>query len=195
MTVSTTRTSTHTRRSQVFAVLLLVFMYVVQPALVIAQSSCADTGCSSTSEDCCCVKEAQPEAPVVSEPSCCSQREQRGETSEGHREPLAQPSAEGCECRTDSTPAPTPEPALPLGAKDELNESSASEWLRIHSAVFTKLPCELPEGLQPPGRVMKQPAPGVVADSPAPRVSRAGAWTLLLRGVSGLLAVIAVSRS
>ena len=168
---ATVRASKGATRSQRFAMVLFVLLTMAQPVLGLVGARSSDGGCGAASQACCCALPA--EAPVQ-----------------------ATPDAGGCSCRADPLPVQRTDPAIAPRAGGATGEGSASEWVRVHAELFAHtlggppgafLPPEL--GGEPPGAVASrrgEPCPG--------RAPCASAWTLLTRGVGGLLAVLSVAR-
>jgi len=188
MSAPYTRVSKRATRSQSFVVVLLVLMYMAQPALALLGLQCADHSCGAVSEHCCCEGPAEPAA---SEDGCCSDEQPKPALPDS-------PSAdEECGCRADPTPLPQPDPAVPPRAGDATGDGSPAEWLRVHAEIFSQILTGPPGAHLPPGvrfgNAGRVPPPGT-GDPSAGCVLSAGAWTLLMRGVSGFLALLSVAR-
>ncbi len=193
MSTKITRPTQRARRSQVFAVVLLVFLYVAQPALALFGAGCGGSDCGSASSDCCCEGPEEAATLPTSGESCCSTSPSVPDASkEANTHGLASP--EACDCQSDSNPLP--EPALPPGKSDSKACESPADWVRMHAEQFASIALELPGRAAPPGGVSGM-AGGLAfgPHSSTPQASSASAWALLTRGIQGLLALLSLARN
>ncbi|MFT7669209.1 MAG: hypothetical protein ACI8X5_001909 [Planctomycetota bacterium] len=178
-----------TRRGLSLGVLLLVLIHITQPAL--AFLGAAKNGCSGFEVDCCCSVDGVPQQAAL-QSSCCE--EGQTDSEEDHLLPL-----EGdCDCRTIPLPIPSQDPLLPPERTEGLRENALSHWVRVHAESFAN------QLWGPPGAscaagfesgVHRYPRVSEVNVGPLESHEwGARAWVLLVRGVSGLLAVLSVVR-
>jgi hypothetical protein len=186
MSTAHTKNSRVNRRSQVFAVLLLAFIYIGQPALAFVAAGSVVAPCQAQGEECCCVEKVDVATPAK---SCCSSGDSAGEEH-------GQEKSKQCDCRIGSGEIPEQAPALPLERNSSAGESMLCEWLRVHSELFGTVECG-PTSMLACASARDgtdDSVPRVAGVGVARQVSSVSAWTLMRRGVAGFLAVLSVSR-
>lgn len=190
-----TSVSKRATRSQNFAVVLLVFLYMAQPAFALVGLLCSDQSCSEASEQCCCEGPAELPAgfpaEVVLEDTCCDEEQQVPTLGDGS---LA---LQDCSCQVEPTPLPQSDPALPLRVSDAAGDCLSRDWLQAQAQIHSRLSTG-PPGANLPAWVgtgtLGVVPPSEVDGSSACRAKSVGAWALATRGVGGFLAVLSVAR-
>ncbi|MFT5050936.1 MAG: hypothetical protein ACI8QZ_002342 [Chlamydiales bacterium] len=191
MNVTSTISSRRTARGQALVAVLLVFIFIAQPALAMFAVGCPDATCAMESDGCCCSVEVTPVA--TPETSCCTAEEPNPSIPDG-------PSVRSCECGLDSVPVPLPDLMLTSSVSGENGQGSYPDlehWIRGHAESFARLLSGPPRfrsaGSEHLG-VGKVPPPVGASCALAGEVPSVHAWSLLTRGVARFLAVLSVAR-
>jgi hypothetical protein len=168
--------------------LLVLLVHLAQPALAGLLSACEEHACGSVTTAGCCCEEALAPEPETAEDGCCAEPD-----------PDPRPAPEACSCRADPPPAPDPLPALPLGGSELAGERAPEALVRLYARIsWQSLGAPLgapPESREDQGARGRPGSAGAPGGPPGPRASSAGAWTLISRGIGGLLALLSVARS
>ncbi len=189
MTSAIKRTRQGARRGLTLGVMLLMFIQIAQPALAFLSRGGVSKDCGGEMTCCCSGEELAREVEFVM--SCCAAQEPEIEVASHELDTT-------CGCKTDPVPFPAPDPVVPPEGCDGLGESALAQWVRVHGEAISVQPYGPPETAC--ARGVPGPPSGQVSVAKIPRgasgfgVGSAGAWVLLTRGVSGLLAVLSVVR-
>ncbi len=191
MSVPNTSIPKRAKRSQGFVVVLLVFLYMAQPAFGLVGLLCSDQSCGDATEHCCCESPVEMAIEIAPADTCCDDEQPVPALGDDLF------SVEDCSCQVEPMPLPKSDPAVPPRASEAAGEYSPRDWLRTQAQIHSRLSAGPPGanlptwlGIGAVGAV----APFEVGGPIACCAMNAGAWALVTRGVGGFLAVLSVAR-